>query len=182
MASWRAASPAGAYLPLLAHMALASHAWWSNDTLGSWSSQFGQDFTIARLFDGVQGSRFFVDLAANHAVFLSNTRALERDHGWEGICIEPNPELVQELRAQRHCRVVQHVVGSWREPVSFHVHGRDDGLSRVVARGGAAPTPTVPLASLLADVAACVGQRARTSSFATALLYVLSIAVAFTLL
>ena len=37
--------------------------------------------------------RYFVDLAANHAIYLSNTRSLERDHGWEGTCIEANEQL-----------------------------------------------------------------------------------------
>ena len=58
---------------------LPAHAWWSNDTTGSWCSQFGQDASIVHLFEGIPGPRFFVDLAANHAVFLSNTRTLERD-------------------------------------------------------------------------------------------------------
>ena len=52
-----------------------------NNTAGWWNSQVGQDYTIERLFRAVPGPHYFVDLAANHAVHLSNTRALERDHG-----------------------------------------------------------------------------------------------------
>ena len=31
---------------------------------------------------------YFVDLAANHATFISNSFTLERDLGWNGLCIE----------------------------------------------------------------------------------------------
>ena len=33
---------------------------------------------------------FYVDLAANHPVQLSNTVYLERQLNWTGICIEPS--------------------------------------------------------------------------------------------
>ena len=37
------------------------------------------------------GASYFVDLAANNATEASNTRLLERDFGWRGVCIEANP-------------------------------------------------------------------------------------------
>ena len=58
------------------------------DTLGHWNSQAGQDRTIALLTDYKPG--FFIDLAANEPILHSNTRALERDYGWRGICIDGN--------------------------------------------------------------------------------------------
>ena len=67
-----------------------------NDTPGEWHSQDHQDLAVARLLRYKRGG-FFVDLAANEPVCLSNTRALERDYGWEGICIDANPDL------QCHC-------------------------------------------------------------------------------
>jgi hypothetical protein len=71
-----------------------------NDVAGFWNSQAGQDCVIQGMFgraeDGVR-PRYFVDLAANHAIHLSNTRALERDHGWHGVCIEGNEALAFEL-------------------------------------------------------------------------------------
>jgi len=39
---------------------------------------------------GSDKKKFFVDLAACHAIYLSNTYLLEKN-GWEGLCIEPNP-------------------------------------------------------------------------------------------
>jgi hypothetical protein len=47
-----------------------------------------QDEIVLALFRGKRGG-YFVDLAANDAVALSNTFALETDYGWNGLCIEP---------------------------------------------------------------------------------------------
>jgi hypothetical protein len=55
-----------------------------------WTSQVGQDRTIADIFDGKRGG-FFLDLAANDASVLSNTLMLEQSFGWRGICVEANP-------------------------------------------------------------------------------------------
>ncbi len=59
-----------------------------------WTSQVGQDRTIADIFDGKRGG-FFLDLAANDATFLSNTLMLEQSFGWRGICVEANPGYVR---------------------------------------------------------------------------------------
>jgi hypothetical protein len=56
-----------------------------------WTSQVGQDRTIAEIFDEKRGG-FFLDLAANDAAVLSNTLTLEQSFGWRGICVEANPE------------------------------------------------------------------------------------------
>jgi hypothetical protein len=74
-----------------------------------WPSQCGQDRTIYHLFKGKQDG-YFVDLAANHAVLLSNTVELEQHHGWDGICVEANPQYF-DLLYQRRCQVVQAAVG-----------------------------------------------------------------------
>ena len=71
-------------------------------------SQVGQDQSIVAAFNGRSG--YFVDLAANDPVALSNTLALERDFGWTGICIEANPQYWARL-AHRQCQVFGAVVG-----------------------------------------------------------------------
>lgn len=48
---------------------------------GKWFSQHGQDIAIAKVF-GFKSSGFFVDLAANDAVWASNSFALEQNFGW----------------------------------------------------------------------------------------------------
>ena len=53
---------------------------------------------------------FFVDLAANDAVILSNTLLLEKN-GWEGVCIEPNPRYWYNLASYRTCTIVGAFLG-----------------------------------------------------------------------
>jgi len=79
------------------------------DVPGVWHAQVGQDRTIARLF-GEQRGLYFVDLAANDPVLHSNSRSLERDLGWRGLCIEGNARLAALLGAQRKYTVVQAIV------------------------------------------------------------------------
>lgn len=72
-----------------------------------WFAQVHQDEIIVDLL-GKDG--YFIDLAANDAKDLTNTLALERDHGWNGLCIEPNPGYWYGL-SHRKCTVVAALVG-----------------------------------------------------------------------
>lgn len=72
-----------------------------------WFAQVHQDEILVDLI-GPNG--YFIDLAANHAVKFSNTLSLERDHGWNGLCIEPNPVYWHGL-SHRDCTVVGALVG-----------------------------------------------------------------------
>lgn len=78
-------------------------------------SQTGQDQLVVDLFSGTQTQeatgRFFIDLAANDAVKLSNTLMLERDFGWKGLCIEPNPQYWDGL-LHRKCDLVAAVIAN----------------------------------------------------------------------
>merc|ERR1711920_1188417 len=56
------------------------------------------------------GNGYFIDLAAHDATRWSNTYALEKDFGWNGLCIEMNNEYWYGL-AKRKCDVVGAVVG-----------------------------------------------------------------------
>jgi Methyltransferase FkbM domain len=80
-------------------------------------SQVRQDEVVSQLFRGRRGG-YFVDLAANDAVRLSNTYALETYFGWDGICIEPNALYWPGL-SHRRCHVVGAVVGGDRDEVDF---------------------------------------------------------------
>lgn len=86
----------------------------SRSAVANWTSQSGQDATVCEIFRISYGhckSRFFVDLAANDALYLSNTRSLEDMFGWKGICIEPNFEYFLGL-AQRKCNLFVAVVSN----------------------------------------------------------------------
>lgn len=75
------------------------------DWPGAWHGQCEQDCIVHALLGEKEGG-YFIDLAANDAIVLSNTRALERDHGWNGLCIEPNPAYHAGLLEYRNCTVV----------------------------------------------------------------------------
>jgi hypothetical protein len=59
----------------------------SHPATGKWFSQHGQDVAVQQVLNFKQGG-FFVDLAANDAVWASNTFILESNFNWKGICIE----------------------------------------------------------------------------------------------
>ena len=91
------------------------------DKRGTWHGQNGQDRTIARLFEHRRGG-YFVDLASNEPLHFSNSRTLERDLGWRGVCVDGSMELVVKTLRQRTCRAVQAIVtGRSGEHVSFTV-------------------------------------------------------------
>ncbi len=62
----------------------------------------GQDRFVVAASGGQRGG-FFLDSGASDGVFGSNTRTLERDLGWRGICVEPNDALYARLSASRSC-------------------------------------------------------------------------------
>ena len=129
------------------------HVWVGNETADSSSifysapdsnlhpkshSQVGQDMTVFLLTEGRPG--FFVDLAANDAVSLSNTLMLERDLDWQGLCIEPNPGYWKDL-ARRKCKLVAAVVGHTKNAqVEFVAPGA--GWNGGQVNGGQVPPQT----------------------------------------
>ncbi|WP_182882673.1 FkbM family methyltransferase [Microbispora sp. H10949] len=69
------------------------------------TSQHGQDaYVLAAL--GHKRAGYFLDSGASNGVRCSNTRLLEQEYGWTGICVEPNPHYYAELTANRRCLCV----------------------------------------------------------------------------
>ena len=103
-------------------------------------SQVNQDRIILSLMaannanvtndDQLEGKHpFFVDLAANDALVFSNSKLLE-ENGWNGLCIEPNPENWYRLASFRNCTIVGAFVGGTVDGVVVDVN-----LSRGVYAG-----------------------------------------------
>lgn len=95
-----------------------------------WYSQAHQDEIIIGLFrNRTQG--YYIDLAANDAIELSNTYALEKYYHWNGLCIEPNPIYWYNLSYyRRHCHIVAAVVGNIsfpQEEIYFRFNAGDHG-------------------------------------------------------
>lgn len=108
-----------------------------SDPVRLWHSQKGQDRVIQeKIFFG-RKSGYFVDLAANDPVRISNTYSLERDFAWEGLCIEANPIYFWRL-ALRNCSFIGAVIGSdTSELVTFHMPfgNSEGGLGGIVSNG-----------------------------------------------
>ena len=74
-------------------------------------SQARQDEVVLSLLRN-KTNGYFVDLASNDATILSNSYALEKNYGWKGLCIEPNPAYWYNLtHARKNCELVGAVVG-----------------------------------------------------------------------
>lgn len=67
-------------------------------------SQLGQDLWVLEQTGFKQGG-YFVEFGATDGILLSNTYLLEKEFGWQGICVEPNPEYFAQLRDNRSCVV-----------------------------------------------------------------------------
>ena len=77
------------------------HVWSGSATLPAvrspsdeivWRSQCGQDkLLVQEIFNDDPRNHYFIDLASNDPVHLSNSYVLETEYGWKGICIEANP-------------------------------------------------------------------------------------------
>lgn len=72
---------------------------------GLYQSHIGQDQWVAEVFKQ-KLSGYFLDFGAFDGFLLSNTYYLERNLGWSGICVEPNPEYYAQLCKVRNCTSV----------------------------------------------------------------------------
>ena len=65
-------------------------------------SQYGQDALVLRIL-GHQRGGYFLDSGACDGLQASNTVRLERESGWTGICVEPDPRFFALLERERTC-------------------------------------------------------------------------------
>lgn len=63
--------------------------------------ELGQDLIAYSLFGGKKDG-FYIDIGAHDGVVGSNSLLFE-ENGWNGICIEPNPQIFERLRKNRKC-------------------------------------------------------------------------------
>ncbi len=81
----------------------------------SWRSlsraQLGQDLWVLERTNW-QRHGFFVEFGATNGVLLSNTWLLEKHFGWRGICCEPNPTFLAQLKQNRQCMVTSDCIYS----------------------------------------------------------------------
>lgn len=80
---------------------------------GTYHSQYGQDkFTNERYFKNLEKGTF-VEIGAHDGVTYSNTLFFEKELGWDGICVEPIPEIYQQLKQNRSCTCIEGCITDW---------------------------------------------------------------------
>ena len=132
------------------------------DQPGAWhSSSSGKQDRLIMALLGNQRRGYFVELAANVPIVNSNTRALERDFAWRGVCIEADPAHHLPLLEQRSCTVVGAAISDVPSTVGF-AHRGHMGMGGLVLPGtvnqnhtrGVVRVQTVSLGSVLRAVGA----------------------------
>ena len=96
----------------------------------TYSGQIGQDFLLdSAVFQGMRDG-VFVDIGAHDGTTLSNTLVFERERGWRGLCIEPNPAVFSELARARQVPTLNVAVGAENGFLPFRqVTGHGEMLS-----------------------------------------------------
>ena len=105
-------------------------------TTGKYHSQYRQDKTVLKIMRYKKGGTF-IDLAANQAVHISNTFAMERDYDWSGVCIDANYFVWEDL-ARRKCIVVAAAVGKTINeeiPFKFRSPGKEAAYAGLIKEG-----------------------------------------------
>ncbi|MGL4811978.1 MAG: FkbM family methyltransferase [Beijerinckiaceae bacterium] len=126
-------------------------------------ANYGEDLLLTRMFR-LPERGFYVDVGGNHPIVASNTFRLDL-MGWEGVAIEPNPDLVRRYaRLRPHCRVVQNAVGDddgTLEFITFNLDQcntfdpalADKARSRGAIETGRQPVKVRKLGDILAETA-----------------------------
>lgn len=96
-------------------------------------SQYEQDRYVYENFFKDKKNGVFVDIGAHDGISLSNTYFFEKSLGWQGICIEPIPEVFERLQANRKCLCMQGCIYDKSDKVGFlRVHGYPEQLSGIM--------------------------------------------------
>ena len=75
-------------------------------------SQIGQDKYISDVIFNNKKNGYFIELGATDGITLSNTHYFEKELGWNGVCIEPNPDNIDKLKKNRNCHVSNSLIYS----------------------------------------------------------------------
>lgn len=71
-------------------------------------SQKGQDKFLNEVIFNNKQNGIFVEVGAHDGISFSNSYFFEKNLAWTGICVEPNPNIINILKANRSC-ICEHV-------------------------------------------------------------------------
>ena len=97
-----------------------------------YQSQCGQDkWIVENLLPNLQQG-FFVDIGAHDGISFSNTYFLETVMNWDGIAIEPIPEIFEKLKNNRKCHLINGCISNTSGKSKFYkVSGYAEMLSGI---------------------------------------------------
>lgn len=87
-------------------------------------SQVGQDEWVCEFFN-YKKNGYFLDIGAADGINLSNTHYLEKELGWNGICVEALKSNFEKLKYNRNCISLHNAVYYKDCLVNFLADGND---------------------------------------------------------
>lgn len=101
-------------------LAILSSALFADSTeMGPFYSQYAQDqFVYNNFFQGKRDG-IFVDIGAHNGVTISNSKFFEDSLNWRGICIEPIPEIFEQLEKNRKAICIQGCIANKEGTAQF---------------------------------------------------------------
>jgi FkbM family methyltransferase len=95
-------------------------------------SQYGQDKFLFENFFKEKSNGFYLDIGAHDGITLSNTYLFEK-LGWDGVCIEPIPDVFTKLKSNRNCKLFNCVLSNKKGTENFLVlEGYTEMLSGIL--------------------------------------------------
>lgn len=86
-------------------------------------SQHGEDFILSKMFQNTEHG-YFVEIGCIDGLRFSNSLYFEQK-GWKGMCIEPHLDLIDLLRKNRNCNIIEAAVGPEdKKEVPFYANNR----------------------------------------------------------
>lgn len=96
------------------------------------SAQLFQDVFALYMTNFKRGG-FFVEVGTGDGHLISNTYLLEKEYGWRGIVVEPNPVFLPALEKNRECMIATEcILDVSGKPVTFEC-AIDPEYSRIVS-------------------------------------------------
>jgi len=96
-------------------------------------SQHGQDKYLDEYIFNKKEKGFFVDIGAHDGITFNNTYFFEKYRKWNGMCIEPIPEVFEKLDKNRDCIKIKGCIGAENGVSSFlKIQGYPEMLSGLI--------------------------------------------------
>lgn len=95
-------------------------------------SQYGQDQFVYEVFFQGKSDGVFVDIGAFDGISLSNSYFFEKELGWKGVCVEPQPKAFSKMAKIRDCILVKGCIADKKQEQDFLQLKGHDMLSGLV--------------------------------------------------